>query len=125
MGLHENLRNEPVSRLALREAITVPPEMLLRDVVARMREKGLGCVIVVDQQSKPLGMFTEGILRHLLVESRGALFVYRRLGRPVFAGTDCMVCAAFSLCYNRPCHGQDIQAGGSESCGDHRRPFGA
>ena len=73
VGLQENMRNEPISRLALREAITVPPDILVRDVVVLMHEKQLGCIIVVDEDNKPTGMFTEAMLRHLLVENRAGL----------------------------------------------------
>ncbi len=73
MGLQENLLNEPVRQLALREAITTSPDLPLREVIQRMREKGLGCVLVVDAEAKPIGMFTEAMLRHLLVENRAAL----------------------------------------------------
>ena len=73
MGLYENMLTEPISQLALREAIMVPPEMSVRDAVLRMREKKLGCVIVVDENRKPLGMFNEAMLRHLLTEDREAL----------------------------------------------------
>jgi len=59
MGLQENLRQEPVSRLALREAITVSPETTLREANAMMREKQLGCVIIVDDQQRPVGTYTE------------------------------------------------------------------
>ena len=73
MGLQENMLNEPISGLALREAITVQPDLSVRDSVLRMREKKLGCVIVVDADSKPIGMFTEAMLRNLLVEDRATL----------------------------------------------------
>ncbi|MEQ8791099.1 MAG: CBS domain-containing protein [Pirellulaceae bacterium] len=73
MGLYENMLTEPISRLALRQAITVEPELSVRDAVLRMREKKLGCVIVIDGQQKPLGMFTEAMLRIKLIESRGIL----------------------------------------------------
>jgi CBS domain-containing protein len=67
MGLQENLKNDPVSQLALREPATASADDTIRDAVGRMREKKLGCVIVVDEQRKPLGMFTESMLTQLLV----------------------------------------------------------
>jgi CBS domain-containing protein len=73
MGLFKNMQNEPVSRLALREAVCARPASSVREAVQRMREKHLGCVIVVDADTKPLGMFTEAMLRQLLVENPGAL----------------------------------------------------
>lgn len=73
MGLYENMLTEPISKLALREAITVPAKWSVRDAVLRMRDRKLGCVIVVDQQLKPIGMFTEAMLRCLLIDDRPAL----------------------------------------------------
>ena len=67
MGLRENLKHEPVSKLALRELITVQPDVLTREAVELMRSKQVGCVFVTDENSKPIGIFTEGILRHLLL----------------------------------------------------------
>jgi CBS domain-containing protein len=73
VGLQENIRTEKVRQLALREAIMIGPDLSIRDVVLKMREKSLGCVIVVDDDMKPLGMFTEAMLRHLLVEDPKAV----------------------------------------------------
>jgi len=73
VGLYENMLTEPIRQLALREAITIRAELSVRDAVLRMREKKLGCVIVVDDQNKPLGMFTEALLRRLLIDDREAL----------------------------------------------------
>ena len=73
MGLYENMLTEPISKLNLREAITISPELSVRDAVLRMREKKLGCVIVVDSDNKPMGMYTEAMLRRLLIEDRAAL----------------------------------------------------
>lgn len=73
MGLYEDFRNEPVKRLALREPITLEPEGTIRDAIALMSDKNLGCVVVVDEAQKPVGMFTEGMLRHLLISSPDAI----------------------------------------------------
>lgn len=73
MGLYENMLTEPIRQLALRDAITMPAELSVRDAVLRMRDRKLGCVIVVDEQDKPLGMFTEAMLRRLLIDDRSAL----------------------------------------------------
>ncbi len=69
MGLYKNMLEEPVSRLALREALTVAPNTSIREAVLLMREKRLGCVIAIDADRKPLGIFTEAMLRHLLAEN--------------------------------------------------------
>ena len=73
MGLYENMLTEPITQLALREAITIPAELSVRDAVLLMREKKLGCVIVVDDDQKPQGIFTEAMLRNLVIEDRAAL----------------------------------------------------
>ena len=69
MGLRENMLNEPVSKLAMREAITVDPDTTVRAAILKMRAKGLGCVIVVDTDNRPTGLFTEAILRELLAQT--------------------------------------------------------
>ncbi len=66
MGLQQNFHDEPVSRLSLREPVTAAPSETLRDVIGRMRDKKLGCVIVVDGDDKPVGIFTESALTQLL-----------------------------------------------------------
>jgi CBS domain-containing protein len=73
MGLYNNMRTEPVEDLNLREALLVQPDDILRDVVLRMREKQLGCVYVVDQDRRPLGIFTEHLLNRVLLENPAAL----------------------------------------------------
>ncbi len=69
MGLYENLRNEPVKTLALRKPVTAGPEDTIRQAVERMRAQRLGCVIVVDSDQKPVGMFTESMLTQLLTSN--------------------------------------------------------
>ena len=73
MGLLENIRTEPVTRLALREAILVERSLSVREAVRRMKQKRLGCVIVVSSEGCPEGTFTEEELIHLLVERPQAL----------------------------------------------------
>lgn len=73
MGLRENMQNEAVSQLALREPVTASPNVTLREAIAQMRTKKLGCVIAVDESRKPLGMFTESMLTQLLVDNPAAL----------------------------------------------------
>ncbi len=68
MSLHENIRTEPVSELPLRKAITVDPASSVREAITEMRQKRLGCAIVVDTEDKPIGMFTETMLDRLLLE---------------------------------------------------------
>jgi CBS domain-containing protein len=67
MGLRENLLHEQVKDLPLREAITLDAAASVTGALERMREKHLGCVIVVDDAGKPQGMFTEQTLIELLL----------------------------------------------------------
>ena len=66
MGLYQNMQDEPVSRLTLRDPIMVSPDVTIRDAILKMREKKLGCVVAVDDSKKPLGMFNESMLTQLL-----------------------------------------------------------
>lgn len=59
MGLRQNIHQEPVASLSLREAITASPGTPVREAIALMKKKGLGCVVAVDAQNAPLGTFTE------------------------------------------------------------------
>lgn len=59
MGLREDILNETVSQLPMREAITVPADTTIAQAIERMRQTKLGCVFVVDQAGRPLGKFTE------------------------------------------------------------------
>jgi CBS domain-containing protein len=68
MGLQQNFHDESVSRLSLREPVTVLPDATLRDAIGRMRDKKLGCAIIVDGDDKPTGIFTESTLTRLLGE---------------------------------------------------------
>ncbi|MEM9658396.1 MAG: CBS domain-containing protein, partial [Planctomycetota bacterium] len=65
--MRENLLREPVTRLDLREPVVAKIDDTVRQAVMAMRDSRLGCVIVVDEDHKPLGMFTEGMLRRMLV----------------------------------------------------------
>ena len=66
MGLQENIQNETVRELPLREAITVPPSTTVAEAVERMRGKRLGCVVVTGDDRKPRGTFTEEDLVKML-----------------------------------------------------------
>ena len=66
MGLKQNLLNETVKNLPLREAITVTEDTVVTAVLDRMREMHLGCAIVVDADGKALGAFTERAMIDLL-----------------------------------------------------------
>ncbi len=66
MGLFENMKTETVSRLNLRPPVLVTPDQKVRDVVKAMRERNLGCAILVDPDRKPVGMFTESMLTQIV-----------------------------------------------------------
>jgi CBS domain-containing protein len=66
MGLHENIKTETVSQLSLRELIAVPRGTTTRKAAALMRDKKLGCVIVVEGDNRPIGKFTERMLMKIL-----------------------------------------------------------
>lgn len=66
MGLKENMRSDPVSRLNLREPVVAGASVTVREGIQRMRTRKLGCVIVVDDQRRPMGILNEGMLRQML-----------------------------------------------------------
>jgi len=68
MGLQENMRAENVRSLSLRKPVTVSPDESLNQVVDAMKSHHLGCAIVVDDDGKPLGIFTESQLVQILAE---------------------------------------------------------
>lgn len=68
MGLYENMIGEPVKDLALREPIVVAPNATVREAIQLMRQRQLGCVIVIDADRKPLGIFTENMLTQLVAK---------------------------------------------------------
>lgn len=69
MGLFENIQNDKVSGLNLRDPVLAKPDDPVRDVVQFMRQHNLGCAIVVDEEREPVGMFTESMLTQLLVKN--------------------------------------------------------
>lgn len=73
MSLRQNILNEPVSRLPLRDLIAVEPTTTVRRAITMMRDKKLGCVIVVDGAGKPVGKFSERQLTRLLLNDPDGL----------------------------------------------------
>lgn len=73
MGLQQNIATEPVSKLDIRTPVLCGPNDSVRSAIHSMRERNLGCVIVVDKRQAPLGMFTESMLVQLLSRDRGQL----------------------------------------------------
>lgn len=58
MSFKEDLLNEPVSSICIRDAITVHKRTLLRAAIAQMRSNALGCAVLVDYSGIPQGIFT-------------------------------------------------------------------
>ena len=73
MGLHENMVKEPVRELPLREPVLCGPDASIREAIQQMRQKRLGCVIVIDDDHCPVGMFTESMLKRMLVNSPASI----------------------------------------------------
>lgn len=73
MGLRENIVSEPVSSLPIREVLLVKRKTPVRETIRLMRERRLGCAIVVDSRNKPVGQVTERMVMRLLVERPAGL----------------------------------------------------
>ena len=73
MGLFENMNEETVSNLNLREPVLVKPEQKVRDAVQAMRDESRGCAILVDEDRRPVGMFTESMLTQMVSTMPSAL----------------------------------------------------
>ncbi len=73
MGLFQNVHQEAVQRLNLREPVICDEDQTVRQAVECLRERKLGCVFVVDGDRRPVGMFTEGMLKKLLVREPHAI----------------------------------------------------
>lgn len=73
MRLLDDMLEEKVSDLALRDPVVAAPGETIRQSIEKMRARRIGCVIVVDQQNKPVGMFTEAMLRQMLTQRPGLL----------------------------------------------------
>ncbi len=69
MGLKENLSSEQVGRLALREPVLVGPADTIRFCIEKMRERKVGCAIVVNDDNRAIGMLTESMVVQLLVHN--------------------------------------------------------
>lgn len=68
MGLYENMKQERVRRLNLRQPAIAKAENTVRDVILGMRKANLGCAVVVDDDEKPMGMFTENMLTQIVAQ---------------------------------------------------------
>ncbi len=68
MRLKRNIQTELVVDLPLREAILVQSDTSVSAAIERMREKQLGCAVVVDVDGKLLGTFSERIVIDLVLQ---------------------------------------------------------
>lgn len=73
MGLQENIKREQVRQLEIRDAVCVAPTTPLREVISKMCDQNLGCAIIVDEDRKPAGMFTESNLTEVLAHGAYSL----------------------------------------------------
>ncbi len=73
MGLFENMSQEPVQTLNLRRPVVVKPNDTIRAAVESMRERRLGCAILVDKREHPVGMLTESMLTQLIAQNPEAI----------------------------------------------------
>lgn len=68
MGLRQDIREQPVTELELRKVIRVAPTDTLRHAVDLMKKEQLGGVVVVDDEGKAKGQFTDRDLIRLLLD---------------------------------------------------------
>lgn len=73
MGLKENICEDPISELELRELLTVKRKTTVGEAATLMRDNGLGCVIVIDSKGKPVGKFTERLVMKALLADAKAM----------------------------------------------------
>ena len=67
MGFREELCEESLDALAIRDAIAVRPLTLVRAAIAAMRSQALGCVVIVNNDYAPIGIFSEQSVIQLLL----------------------------------------------------------
>jgi CBS domain-containing protein len=73
MGLRQAILADPIKDLDLRELVQAKPDEPVRQVIARMRERKLGCAVILDAAGKPVGKFTERTLIKLLRKNPAGL----------------------------------------------------
>ncbi len=80
MNLTRDLKNEPVRKLSLRDAVAIGSTTTLGEAVAAMRGAHLGCAVIVDDAHRPTAMFTERGLAEYLFEYFPQQVAVQRLG---------------------------------------------
>ena len=73
MKLQQWLESTPVAKLNLRDPVTIAETSTVREAVQAMRDARLGCIVAVNRENEPTGIFTEAMLRNRLNDSPGAL----------------------------------------------------
>ena len=69
LGFRKEIEFDSISSLQLRDAIVVHQFTVVRAAIAMMRDKSLGCAVIVDQSGKPIGLFTEQSVVEVLVSN--------------------------------------------------------
>ncbi len=68
-----------VADIMIKDLPLCQPSQTLQEVLPEFSEKRLGCILVVDQENKFQGIFTDGDLRRAL-QSLGSLVMEKRIG---------------------------------------------
>ncbi len=66
MGLQDNIYEETVADLSLRQLVTIKPTDTVRRACELMKAARLGAAVAVDDAGHPIGMFNEKLLIRLL-----------------------------------------------------------
>ena len=61
---------EPPQRIARETLVTVGPEESARKAAERLRSKRIDCIVVVDEDGRPIGKLTDADLRDCFIEGR-------------------------------------------------------
>ena len=69
MGFRDDIQQDTISNLPIRDASAVPSDTPIRQAIQFMRDKSLGCVVIVDQAGVPTGIFTEQSLLDVLTKN--------------------------------------------------------
>ena len=68
MDLKHLLKTESVGNLPIRDAIEIHASTVVRAAIASMEARQLGCAVLVDEQRRPIGLFTDRSVLKVLVE---------------------------------------------------------
>lgn len=73
MSLRETMLNATLEHLPLRPLLSADPNTPIREVIRPMRNRAVGCTVILDNQGKPAGIFHEKKLIRLLATNPSAL----------------------------------------------------